>query len=74
MPDNSFTWGKFAQYVLPVLLTALIAVIGFLVMQILSLSEQIGELKVQLGRQEVTVRNLSSKIDAITITRFRGEP
>jgi sensor domain CHASE-containing protein len=84
MSQNNLTWGKFAQYVLPVILTALIAVIGFLVAQVISLRTEIGDLKVQLaqevgkvqvqlGRQDVTVRNLSNKIDAITQTRFRGD-
>jgi len=82
---NGVTWGKIAQVAISVILTALIAVIGFLVTQVMSLKDEISELKVneaqhygQLSKdialQELTVKNLSAKIDKITVTRLREEP
>jgi len=70
--------------VLPILLTALLAVISFLVMQILGLKSEISDLRVcesqhygklskDIGIQEIIVRNLSSKIDRITVTVIRGD-
>lgn len=75
---------KVALVILPIILTALVAVIGFLVMQIIDLKSEIGDIKttmatnhgnlsIQLGRQEVTVRNLSAKIDAITVIKVKED-
>ncbi len=84
---NNITWGKIAQILIPIVLTILVAVIGFLVTQVMSIRSdmelRLGELRVQnakdfgkvqeqLGRQDVVIKNVASKIDMITITRFRG--
>lgn len=79
--DNS-TWTKIVNIAIPILLTALIAVIGFLVTQIMSLKDEISDLRVKeaehfgslskdLAVRDVTLKNLSSKIDSITETRVR---
>lgn len=80
--DTSSTWTKIVNIALPILLTALIAVIGFLVTQIMALKDEIADLRVReaehfgslskdLAIRDVTLKNLSSKIDGITITRIR---
>lgn len=84
---NNITWSKIAQILIPIVLTILVAVIGFLVTQVMSIRSdmelRLGELRVQnakdfgkvqeqLGRQDVVIKNVASKIDMITITRFRG--
>ena len=88
---GNITWSKLGQSILPIILTALIGIIGFLVVQIIQLRSENGNIKEcvamnygkvseQMGRQEVTVKNLSTKIDlltakidSITVTRIRGD-
>lgn len=73
---DSITWSKVAQVALPIVLTALIAVLGFLVTQVISLKDEAADLRVETAKsygdlskdialQDFTVRNLSNKIDKI---------
>jgi len=79
---TNLTWGKVAQIIVPILLTALLGVLGFLVKQNMDFKSEMGnmkeamatnhgELKGELGRQGVTVKNLSRKIDAITVIKIK---
>lgn len=80
--QDSSTWTKIVNIAIPILLTALIGVIGFLVTQIMSLKDEVADLRVKeaehygslskdLAVRDVTLQNLSSKIDSITVTRIR---
>jgi hypothetical protein len=89
--NNGVPWSKIALGVLSFLLTALLAVFGFVLSELMDLKGDIGDLKghmgdlqvqeaqrygeirEQLGRQQVTVKTLSTKIDSITVTRVREE-
>jgi len=75
---------KIFQILLPILLTALLATIGFLVSQVISLKGEIadlrvcemdhfGELSKDMALHGLTIQNLSSKIDRIETVRVREE-
>lgn len=81
--SNSITWSKVGPIALPVILTALVTVIGFLVMQIMSLKDEIADLRVseaehfgqlsaELGRHKFRLEALSAKIGSVTEIRIRG--
>jgi hypothetical protein len=79
---DSFDWNRIVQIVLSVGLALLISVIGFLVVQIMSLRDAVAEFRLceanhynelsrELALQKLSVENLANKVDCLVEVRPR---
>lgn len=75
MNGNAIKWSTLAQIVVPILLAALLAVIGFLFKEVSDLKAveltHYGELKADLVKLEFIQKSILDRVNAITVVKVK---